>query len=190
MIHYATFFEIFIIMYIEQTIQWIQSVVIALNLCPFARREMDKNAVRIEVSSAIEFVQGINHLLSEIDYLNDNPKTGTTLLLLPHFLSDFHDYLDFVDLANEALLHSGNQGIYQLATFHPRYQFHGTEVNDVTNYTNRSPYPMLHLLREEMLDKAIAYYGNTKTIPENNIQLMKKLGLAHMIRQLEQCMLV
>lgn len=164
-------------MHIQQTIQWIQSIVIGLNLCPFAKREMDNNRVRIEVSLATSFEEGIKSFLEEIEHLNFNPSTGTTLLLFPYFLSDFLTYLDFVDLANETIEKLGQQDIYQLATFHPAYQFHGTHVDDVTNYTNRSPYPMLHLLREEMLDSAIAYYGNTEEIPTNNIRLLQRLGL-------------
>ncbi len=163
-------------MYIQQTKQWIQSIVIALNLCPFAKREMDNNTVRIKVSSATKFKTGINHFIREIEHLNLNPSTGTTLLLFPHFLSDFQKYLDFVDLANDVLVQTGKQGIYQVATFHPAYQFHDTNINDVTNYTNRSPYPMLHLLREEMLDRAIAWHGNTESIPENNILRLQSLG--------------
>lgn len=177
-------------MYIQQTTQWIQSVVIALNLCPFAKREMDNNSARIELSAATEFKAGIADFIKEIDHLNTNPATGTSLLLFPHFLSDFYDYLDFLELANETLAQTKNQGIYQLASFHPAYRFHGSKADDVTNYTNRSPYPMLHILREEMLDQAIAYYGDTEVIPENNIRLMRDLGLAEMTQRLEQCMRV
>ena len=171
-------------MYIQQTIQWIQSIVISLNLCPFAKYEMDNNKVRIEVSLATNFAEGIKSFIEEIDYLNSNPSTSTTLLLFPYFLSDFLDYLDFFDLANEAIVKLGQQSIYQVATFHPAYQFHGTPIDDVTNYTNRSPYPMLHLLREEMLDSAIAYYGNTNAIPANNILRLRELGLEGIIKLL------
>ncbi len=177
-------------MYIQQTTQWIQSIVIALNLCPFAKREMDNHSARIEVSAATEFNVGIADFISEIDHLNLNPTIGTSLLLFPHFLSDFYDYLDFVALANKTLAQAENQGVYQLATFHPAYRFHGTKADDVTNYTNRAPYPMLHILREDMLDRAIAYYGDTKAIPENNIRLMRDLGLAEITRRLEPCMRV
>jgi uncharacterized protein len=162
---------------IQQTIRWIQSIVISLNLCPFAKREMDNNRVRIEVSLATSFEEGIKSFIEEIEHLNTNPSTGTTLLLFPYFLSDFLTYLDFVFLANETIVQIGQQGIYQLATFHPAYQFHGTHIDDVTNYTNRSPYPMLHLLREDMLDSAIAHYGNTEAIPANNILRLQHLGL-------------
>ena len=169
-------------MYIQQTIQWIQSIVIGLNLCPFAKREMDNNRVRIEVSLATSFKEGIKSLTEEIEHLNTHSSTGTTLLLFPYFLSDFLTYLDFIDLANETIVQMGQENIYQLATFHPAYQFHGTDIDDVTNYTNRSPYPMLHLLREDMLDSAIAYYGDTDAIPENNIRRLRSLGLEKVIQ--------
>lgn len=174
-------------MYIQQTLQWIQSIVIELNLCPFAKREMDNNAVRIEVSSATMFKDGINDFMVEIEHLNLNPTSGTILLLFPHFLSDFLEYLDFVDLANEKIVQSGYQGVYQLATFHPAYCFHDTNIDDVSNYTNRSPYPMLHILREDLIDRAIAYYGSTKAIPENNIIRLQSLGLTEVTRRLKHC---
>lgn len=173
-------------MHIQQTIQWIQSFVINLNLCPFAKREMDNESVRIEVSNATELEQGIKDLINEVDYLEAHPAVGTALLLFPYFLNDFFDYLDFVDLTNEYLKQGGYEGVYQLATFHPEYCFHNTSSNDVTNYTNRSPYPMLHLLREEMLDKAIAYYGDTEVIPQNNIKCLQRIGLEEVKKRMHK----
>lgn len=175
-------------MHVQQTIQWIQSVVIDLNLCPFAQREMNNNSVRIEVSAAKIFIEGMNDFSKEIAFLNKNPTIGTSLLLFPDCGNDFCEYLDFVDLVNEELINNEYEGIYQLATFHPQYQFAGTVVDDVTNYTNRSPYPMLHILREEMLEKAIVYYGDTDIIPENNIRCMQKLGLDKMTHLLQNCL--
>ena len=164
-------------MYIQRTKQWIQSFVIALNLCPFAKREMDNNTVKILVSPSITIENALTDFMVEIECLNLDQTIETTLLLFPHFLHDFFDYLDFVHLANTTLWKAGYEGIYQLATFHPKYHFHGTHVDDVTNYTNRSPYPMLHLLREDSLERAIAYYGDTEKIPEKNIILLQTLGL-------------
>lgn len=174
--------------YIQQTRQWIESVVIDLNLCPFAKREMDNNSVRIEISSVTSFEQGVQKFVSEIQCLETTPTIGTTLLVFPDFLADFFDYLDFVDLANKAIIDIGYNNRYQLATFHPQYRFHNTKKNDVSNYTNRSPYPMLHILREEMLDRAIAYYGNTESIPENNILTMQHIGLIEAKARLALCM--
>ena len=175
-------------MYIKQTVEWIQSMVIGLNLCPFAKREINNNTARIEVSTATAIDDALTDFMMEIEHLQANPTIGTSVLIYPHILHDFFEYLDFVDLANDLLANAGYEGIYQLATFHPDYCFQGVKTDDVTNYTNRSPYPMLHLLREEMLDQAIAYYGNTEVIPENNMRCLRELGLVEVKKRLEQCM--
>lgn len=174
-------------MYVEQTLQWIESIVIDLNLCPFAKREIQSNTARIKASFATTGEEALTDFMMEIEFLEANPNTGTTLLIYPHFLNNFLDYLDFVAFVNELLIKNGYEGIYQIATFHPEYCFHGVETEDVTNYTNRSPYPMLHLLREDMLDKAIAYYGNTEVIPDNNIRCLRKLGLTEVKKRFEHC---
>ncbi|WP_133135217.1 DUF1415 domain-containing protein [Legionella rowbothamii] len=175
-------------MYIKHTLAWIQSMVIGLNLCPFAKREINNNTARIETSSATVIDDALADFMMEVEYLQVNPETGTTVLIYPHILSDFYEYLDFVDLANDLLAQAGYKGTYQIATFHPDYCFQGVKTDDVTNYTNRSPYPMLHLLREEMLDKAISYYGDTEVIPENNMRCLRELGLVEVKKRLEQCM--
>lgn len=162
---------------IEQTKQWISSFVIALNLCPFAKYVMDKGAVRIEASNANTTEQAIKDLLAEIEVLNANEHIETSFLLFPSFLSDFFDYLDFVDFVESKLLAPKYEGIYQVATFHPKYCFADATPNDVTNYTNRSPYPMLHFLREERLEQAIDFYGDTASIVENNKRCLRDLGL-------------
>lgn len=161
---------------IEQTKHWIESFVISLNLCPFAKYVMDKNTVRFQVSTAMSGEQALQDLKAEIEHLNTNEATETSFLLFPHFLSNFFDYLDFVTLAESTYL-KRYEGIYQIATFHPDYCFADTKTDDVTNYTNRSPYPMLHLLREKHLDQAIAYYGDTESIIENNQRCLRELGL-------------
>lgn len=175
-------------MYIKQTVEWIQSMVIGLNLCPFAKREMNNNTARVEASSATVIDDALADFMMEVEYLQANPETGTTVLIYPYILSDFSEYLDFVELANDLLVHAGYEGIYQIATFHPDYCFQGVKTDDVTNYTNRSPYPMLHLLREEMLDQAISYYGDTDVIPENNMRCLRELGVVEVKKRLEQCM--
>lgn len=162
---------------VQQTIQWVETFVIKLNLCPFAKREMDKGSVRILACKSETVEQAIIDLMVEVELLNNNVDIETTLLVFPAFLNDFVDYLDFVDLAESTLQASGYEGIYQLATFHPDYCFADAASNDVTNYTNRSPYPMIHLLREEQIEKAIAYYGDTEQIPENNMTCLRELGL-------------
>jgi len=177
-------------MYIQQTIQWINSFVIALNLCPFAKHEMENGSVRIQVSSSTTVENGLIDFMAEIECLNKDNTINTSLLLFPHSVSDFFEYLDFVYLANMMLVQAGYKSVYQLATFHPDYCFDGSTIDDVTNYTNRSPYPMLHILREESIDRAIAYYGNTDRIPENNIIRLQNLGIDEVKKCLKNVMRV
>lgn len=162
---------------VQHTVRWVREFVIALNLCPFAKREMDRGSVRIQASSAVSVEDAITDLMREVEVLNTNSSIETTLLVFPFFLKDFFEYLDCVDLAESILHTNGYEGIYQLATFHPDYCFADANADDVTNYTNRSPYPMMHLLREEQIEQAITYYGDTEQIPENNIACLRKLGL-------------
>jgi hypothetical protein len=157
---------------------WIRSFVIEYSICPFAQHVVDKKTLRIEVSRAIESETALQALFSEINLLENHPDIETTLLILPCFLEDFLDYLDFVDLAEARMTKQGYDGVYQLATFHPDYCFAGVQPDDVSHYTNRSPYPMLHLLRETSLDRAIQHYGPTDQIPDKNIATMHRLGLA------------
>ena len=169
---------------VKQTIQWIQDFVIQLNLCPFAKYEMDNDLARMTASQAQTLEQAMIDFMTEIKCLDDHTDIDTTLLIFPNCLHDFFDYLDFVDRAESKLAAANYEGIYQLATFHPNYCFEGVEASDPSHYTNRSPYPMVHILREEQLEKAIDYYGDTSTIPENNITCLQTLGIA----QIEQMM--
>ena len=162
---------------VQQTVKWVREFVIKLNLCPFAKREMDKGSVRVQASQALTVDDAMIDLMTEIELLGLNSDIETTLLVFPSCLTVFFDYLDFVDHAESILRANGQEGIYQLATFHPDYCFADGSADYVTNYTNRSPYPMVHLLREEHIDQAIAYYGDTEQIPENNMTCLRKLGL-------------
>lgn len=172
---------------IQRTRQWIESVVIAWNLCPFAKREIDRNSIRLEACCLQTEKDAIDALMAEILLLDTNPAIETTLLIFSTYLGDFFEYLDFVDKANARLVKAGYEGVYQLATFHPDYCFADVDCDDVTNYTNRSPYPMLHVLREESLARAIAYYGNTEAIPNHNMAYLRKLGLSEVKATLLRC---
>ena len=164
--------------YAQQTLQWIKSFVIKFNICPFAKREIDNNSYTMQVSEAKATKEALSFLMDNIKLLDDDDKIETAFIIFPFFLDDFYDYLDFLDCAEAALFVAGYEGVYQLASFHPKYCFADTPAEDVTNYTNRSPYPMLHLLRELSLDKAISYYGDTSVIPENNQKCLRELGMA------------
>ena len=163
--------------YVTNTLQWIQTFIIPLNICPFAKREIDKGTVRLEVSPAENSNSAQKELIKEYQLLDDNPFIPTTLVIYCGLFTDFYDYLDFLDLANTNLIAQGYEGIYQLASFHPQYCFANTDYDDVTNYTNRSPYPMIHILREAQLDEAIQWYGDTQQIPLNNMNKLRELGL-------------
>lgn len=162
---------------IARTEHWLRSFVIELNICPFAKREVERGTVRIQVIQTLKRQEALEELIMEIVFLDKNPSTETTLLIFPSLCNDFFQYLDFVELAELLMREQGYEGVYQLATFHPDYCFADSDFNDVANYTNRSPYPMLHLLREDSLDKAIDYYGVTESIPAKNIVKLRSLGL-------------
>ncbi|PJD94845.1 MAG: hypothetical protein CK426_01210 [Legionella sp.] len=161
----------------EETLNWVRSFVIEYNLCPFAKGSVNKGSLRIHVSNHQKKALALEELMSEIHFLDENPKIETTLLVFSSGFKDFFAYLDLVDLAEELLHELEYEGIYQIASFHPEYYFADSQPDDLTNYTNRSPYPMLHLLREEQLEKAIAAYGNTDQIPEKNNHTLTALGL-------------
>ena len=160
----------------QQTMNWIKSFVIPYNICPFASHVVNKKSVRLHVLERDDFSELLTSFMAAIDELENNEAIDTTLLIIPS-LTCFDDYLDLVDLAQALLIDQGFEGQYQLATFHPDYCFADVLKEDVSNYTNRSPYPMLHLLREKSIEAAIDFYGDTEEIPEKNIQTMRELGL-------------
>ncbi|MBA2653137.1 MAG: DUF1415 domain-containing protein [Tatlockia sp.] len=172
---------------IQHTKNWLHSFIIELTICPFAKREVERGSLRIEVSAVKKIKEALENLITEIQRLDNEPQIETTLLIFPSLCSDFFDYLDFVDLAEVQMSDCGYEGIYQLATFHPDYCFEESDFDDPANYTNRSPYPMLHLLREDSVEKAIAFYGDTEKIPEANIKTMHQLGLEKIQKILTSC---
>jgi uncharacterized protein len=172
---------------IEQTKKWIQSVVIGLNFCPFANREFKNNTIHYQVAHGITRTDARNALLKECKRLDKEKTIATTLLIFPDYFKEFDDYLQFVSFAEKLLQQKGYDGVYQLATFHPQYQFEGSAPGDAANYTNRSIYPMLHLLREEQVRKAILFYGNADEIPERNIQFAREKGEVYMKMLRDSC---
>lgn len=166
---------------------WVESLVIGLNLCPFAKRELVKDRVRFSVAKASTEESLLQALELELEMLNDNADIETTLLIHPLMLQDFEDYNQFLNYSDALLQQMGLDGVYQIASFHPDYQFGGTEVDDVENYTNRSPYPILHLLREESLERAIEDYPDVGEIPSQNIALMESLGVERLKILLGAC---
>ena len=155
---------------------WLESVVIELNLCPFAKRELINDRVRFADTDATTELQLLQALETELERLSSDTSIETTLLIHPNVLADFADYNEFLELADGLLLQMEFDGVFQIASFHPDYQFAETHPDDAENYTNRSPYPILHLLREESLARAIEHTADIDQIPLRNIQKMNELG--------------
>lgn len=175
---------------IARTRYWVKRVVVELNLCPFARKPYEGEQVRYVVSEAAQPVVLLEDLNTELEHLRetDEKDVETTILILPYMLQDFLDYNDFLGMVDTLIDEGGYTGEFQVASFHPNYQFAGTHADDAENYTNRSPYPMLHLLRSSGMARAIDGYARPDKIPERNIRTMEKLGAEHMRKLLSECM--
>lgn len=167
--------------------QWVQSVIVDLNLCPFAKREFVNNRVRFSVTDATTEEQLLIALQDEMKLLNDDLSIETTLLIHPEVLQSFSDYNEFLSYVDALVVDLELEGVYQVASFHPDYQFADTEQNAAENYTNRSPYPLLHILREESLEQAIADYADVDQIPARNIALMNSMGEEKLKSLLHAC---
>ena len=166
--------------YVRDTVHWLERAVIGLNLCPFAKAVHVKGQIHYAVTLADDPAQVLDVLRSELTALAlaEPEKRDTTLLVVPRCLTDFIDFNDFLDTAEAVLEELDLVGTLQIASFHPRYQFAGTAEDDVSNCTNRSPYPTLHLLREDSIDRAVAVFPEAETIYERNIEVLRRLGLA------------
>lgn len=158
--------------------RWLERAVIGLNLCPFAKAVYARNQVRIVVSDASTERALLEQLGEEMALLRDTPagQVDTTLLVHPQVLGDFLDFNDFLDDADALVEALDLDGVLQVASFHPHYQFAGTEPDDAVNLTNHAPYPILHLLREDSVDRAVAAYPEPDSIIERNVAAMQELG--------------
>jgi hypothetical protein len=163
---------------IAATRHWLEQAVIGLNLCPYARAVHVKQQIRWVESPARDADGLLADLVHELQLLAaaDPAEVETTLLIHPHALNDFLDYNDFLDVADAAIDDLGLTGILQVASFHPDYQFEGTASDDASNLTNRSPHPMLHLLREASIARAVAAVPDAATIYQRNIETLRRLG--------------
>lgn len=158
--------------------RWLHDCVLALNLCPFAAPVLRDESLRIEVCEATEVEQQLQHYLRELDLLqvSDEAEISTTLFVLARGPESFDNFLDLVEQAQSLLERAQLEGIVQLAHFHPDYQFAGEPEGDPSNYTNRSPLPIIHLLRESMLSRAIETYPDAEAIPGRNIDRLRTMG--------------
>jgi uncharacterized protein len=174
---------------IAETRAWVDRVVIGLNLCPFAKAPQARGQVRYVVSEATDPEALMACLIDELKRLAEGSDVGieTTLLIHPQVLTDFADYNDFLGLTEDAVFGLGLEGVIQVASFHPHYQFAGSAPDDVSNATNRSPYPTLHLLREDSIERAVAAFPDAEAIFGANIATMQRLGVDGWAALQRQC---
>lgn len=167
---------------LQRTKLWLEEWVLGQGLCPFARHPWEQGRVRFELSSAHDAEALLVDLVAALQGLEDAPQVETLLLVHPQALLNFADYNDFLDLADALLQARGWEGVFQVASFHPDYQFADVAADAVENYTNRSPYPLLHLLREASVSAAIDHHPDVDAIPERNIAHLQGLGAAEVRR--------
>ncbi len=163
---------------LQTVVVWLNSVVIGLNLCPFSVKPTRENRVRFQVSLATDEESLLDDLMFEMELLDKTSSADieTTLLITPHVLHDFFDYNQFLNWTNQLLKRNRWTGVYQLATFHPQYCFAHAEPDDAENLTNRAPYPILHIIREASLEKALEYFADVEEIPEVNKTRVENLS--------------
>jgi hypothetical protein len=174
---------------IQQTKNWVEEIVIGLNLCPFASQPFHNDAIEYTVNSGDsteQHLQQLAYCFARLDARsNTKADIETSLLIYPDAYQTFDSYLDLLDIANQLLKDLHYTGIYQLASFHPDYRFAGSLENDASNFSNRSPHPMLHVIRESSLEKAISSYPNIEQVPENNIKNLRAIGYQEMQKKLK-----
>ncbi|HUC80526.1 MAG TPA: DUF1415 domain-containing protein [Flavisolibacter sp.] len=172
---------------IEQTKKWITDVVVGLNFCPFAARELRRNSIAYDVVRSASATTVLATLTSAMKEMDAAPEIETRFLLLPQGFGRFSAYLKLVNSTTQLIKSSGYEGVYQVASFHPQYFFAGSRPTDAANYTNRSPHPMLQILREESVSRAVASYPDTHKIPERNTAFAREKGLTAMQALLAAC---
>ena len=173
---------------VQQTRKWITDVVAGCNFCPFAAKELKQNTIHYQVETSVDEIICLRAFLQECIRLDEEKNIETSLLIFPEAFQSFDDYLDFVALAEKLLKKEGYEGVYQVASFHPLYAFAGAPGDDAANYTNRSVYPMLHLLREDSVEQALLKYPHPEQIPERNILFARSKGIAYMKNLRDACL--
>ncbi|TKB45843.1 DUF1415 domain-containing protein [Thalassotalea mangrovi] len=161
---------------ISQCQRWVEDIVVALNFCPFAKKELVNQTIRYQVGSDLDTERALTILADELQHLQNHPEVETTLLILADGFSFFDDFIQLVDLAGQWLKMNKLEGIFQIATFHPDYCFADVSEDDASNYTNRAPWPILHILREESMSRAVDAHPDPEGIPERNIALCEQKG--------------
>ena len=173
---------------IEQTKKWITDVVIGCNFCPFAAKVVKQQTVFFKVETVTATDACLQSFLQEVTRLDNDDTIETSFLIFPDGFKNFDDYLDLVSVAEKLLKKYEYNGIYQLASFHPQYLFANALPDDAANYTNRSVYPMLHLLRESSINKVLEHYDDPQNIPESNVNFAREKGMAYMKMLRDNCL--
>mgnify|MGYP005989058077 FL=1 len=158
------------------TKQWLSEIIINLNICPFAKKEFVNNTIHYHLSKKEQVKTALLEFVEQCRYLQAHDELETTLIVYSDGFRGFERYLDLVEYANELLIESGFEGIFQIASMHPEYCFDGEDYDDAANFTNRSPYPIIHIIREASMSKVLSVYSNPEEIPENNIKLAHEKG--------------
>jgi len=161
---------------------WVENAVIGLNLCPFAGSVYTQNKLRCVVSESEKVDELMLDLFQQCQYLIENPEIETTLLIIPHQLQDFADFNQMLEQSDALITTYEWTGVFQIASFHPGYQFNNTSIDDRENWSNRSPFPILHILRESSVERALSGYTNPERIPEANIRTLTAIGVAEFER--------
>lgn len=167
---------------------WVSDVIVKYNFCPFARAEVERNAVRYQQSAVTRLDDAMAELLLQCQYLDANPQVATTLLSFAPGFSDFYDFLDLIAMADRLIAMEGYEGVYQIAHFHPQYCFADADTDDAENYSNRAPFATLHIIREADMAQALEHYDEPESIPERNIAFAERKGAAFWQNLLQQCM--
>jgi uncharacterized protein len=173
---------------IEQTKKWINDVVIGCNFCPFAANVVKQQRIFYRVEPSSDVPVGLGVFMEELTQLDEQEDIETSFIIFPEGFAGFQEYLDLVAMAEKLLKKHGYEGIYQVASFHPEYRFADAPEDDAANYTNRSPHPMLHLLREESIDRALEHYKDPDSIPDRNIHFAREKGIVYMKMLRDACM--
>jgi hypothetical protein len=173
---------------IERTRKWIMEVVVKCNFCPFAAREVKRDSIRYAVTQHLTQKEALTALLEECRLMDADEQIETTLLIFSQGFKSFREYLQLVEKAEKLVHKNGYEGIYQIASFHPDYFFAGASMDDAANFTNRSVYPMLHILREGSIEKVLERYPEPERIPEANMRFAREKGAAYMKMLRDSCL--
>jgi len=161
---------------ILKTQQWLDEIIIGLNFCPFAKKEFVNNTIHYQLCDVKKIASALEELTKQFEKLVQEPNVETTLLIFNEGFKNFETYLDLLDYANDLLVELGYEGVFQLASFHPDYYFEGEAFDAASNYTNRSPLPTIHVIREASMEKVLSVYKDPEQIPDNNIALAEEKG--------------